>query len=167
MSGATRNFRDAEIWVTDGSPTPKTMMIKLSEGDFAFSKKNNSFTVMNRGKIDSRKQGDETTLDVNFTMKFEQWAFDMGVTGLSPMDILDGTDRAIAAGWVSTDECGPWAITVELRIKNPCAPANYEKLAFNKVHFDSLDFKEGNEYNTVAAKGTALQNEVDSEYVTP
>jgi hypothetical protein len=167
MSGTTRNLRDAEIWVKDGSPTPKTMMLPLTEGDLSFTEKDNSFIVMNRGKIDSRKQGDESVLDLNFTAKFEQWQYAYGATGLSPVDVMCGKAAAIAAGWVNTDTCGPYAVTIEFRIYDPCNRANYELLAFNKVHFNERAFKEGSEYNTIAFKGDALQGSVDSTYVTP
>lgn len=167
MSGTTRNLRDGSIWILDGSPSPKILEIPLSEGDLSFDEKNNSFIVMNRGKIDSRKAGDETVLDLNFTIKFEQWIAAYGTTGLSPIDVMKGSAKALAAGWVNTDPCGPHAVTVQFRIKDPCNPTNYELLNFTKVHFNSFAFKEGNEYNTVAVKGDALQGQVDSSYVTP
>lgn len=167
MSGTTRNLRDGSIWILDGSPSPKIMMIPLSEGDLAFDEKNNSFVIKNRGKIDSRKAGDEEVLDLSFTLKYEQWSAQYGTTGLSPIDVLKGSARAALAGWVNTDPCGPYAVTIQFRMVDPCNPANYELLNFTKVHFDSFAFKEGNEYNTVAAKGTALQGQVDSSYVTP
>ncbi len=167
MSGATRNLRDGSIFVIDGSGTPKVFEALLTEGDLSFTEKDNSFIVMDRGRIDSRKQGDEAVLDINFTIKFQQWSGAYGDTGLSLIDVLTGTARARAAGYISTDQCGPWAVTIEFRIQDPCNKANYEKLNFVKVHISERAFKEGNEYNTVAVKGDALQGSVDSEYVTP
>lgn len=167
MSGTTRNLRDAEIWVLDGSPTPKAMILPLTDGDLAFNEKDNEFIIMNRGKIDSRKQGDETVLDLSFTAKFEQWKNSYGATGLSPIDVTCGKAPAAAAGWISTDQCGPYAVTIQFRIYDPCNRANYELLTFSKVHFMERSFKEGNEYNMISFKGTALQGTVDSQYITP
>lgn len=167
MSGTTRNLRDAEIYILDGNAVPNELLIPISEGDLAFTEKNNSFIVMNRGRIDSRKQGDETALDLNFSIKFEQWQYKSGTTGLSPIDVLKGSAVAVAAGWVSTDTCGPWAVTLEFRMYDPCNKANYERLRFIYVHVDEFAFKEGSEYNSVAIKGTALQGSVESTYVTP
>ncbi len=167
MSGTTRNLRDGSIWIVDGSPVPKIMEVPLSEGDLAFTEKNNSFIIKNRGRIDSRKAGDEEVLDISFTLKYEQWKNAYGTTGLSPIDVLKGSQAAADAGWINTDQCGPYAVTIQFRMVDPCNPANYELLAFAKVHFDELAFKEGSEYNTVAVKGTALQGQVDQSYVTP
>jgi hypothetical protein len=167
MSGSTRNLRDGKVIIQDGSPSPKQLEIPIAEGDLAFTQKSPSFVVLNRGRIDSRKQGDETPLDVSFTGKFEQWSGNYGSTGLSPVDVMDGTQKAIDAGWISTDPCGPWAIDVLFQMQNPCNKAEFEQLTFRKVHFDEIAFKEGNEYNTFAPKGTALQPKVESTFVTP
>lgn len=167
MGGTTRNLRDAEIWVLDGSPTPKAMILPLTEGDLSFTEKDNDFIVMNRGKIDSRKQGDEAVLDISFTAKFEQWQNAYGTAGLSPVDVMCGKAAALAAGWVNTDPCGPWAITIQFRIYDPCNRANYELLTFSNVHFTERAFKEASEYNSVSFKGTALQGSVNASYVTP
>ncbi len=165
MIGTTRNLRDATMFIRDGSPSPNEMEIPLSEGDLKFTEKKNAFVVYNRGKIHSRKQGDEAVLDLSFTIKFEQWQYRQGITGLSPIDALKISEVAKTAGWVSTDPCGPNAVTVIFRIYNPCNRAEYEDLTFNKVHFMEFAFSEGNEYNTVAVKGDALQGEVQSTFV--
>jgi len=164
MSGTTRNLRDATMFIEDGSPVPNSMEIPLSEGDLKFTEKNNSFIVLNRGKIDSRKQGDESVLDLSFTLKFEQWKYRQGITGLSPIDALKGSSVASAAGWVNSDPCGPYAVTIRFRIYNPCNRTQYEDMLFTKVHIDEFAFSEGNEYNTVAVKGTALQGQVDATF---
>ncbi len=160
MSGTTRNLRDATVFIEDGSPVPNQMEVPLSEGDLKFTQKDNSFTVFNRGKIDSRKAGDEATLDLSLTLKYEQWGYRQGVTGLSPIDVLQGSQLALNAGWVNSDPCGPYAVTLRFRMYNPCNRSQYEDLVFTKVHITEFAFAEGSEYNTVALKGEALQGKV-------
>lgn len=167
MSGATRNLRDGAIFIEDGSAIPKIFEALLTEGDLAFTEKDQSFIVMDRGRIDSRKQGDESVLDINFTAKFQQWSGAYGDTGLSLIDVLTGSARARAAGYVSTDQCGPWAVTVKFRVVDPCNKANAEVFTFSNVHISERAFKEGSEYNTVAVKGDALQGTVVATYETP
>lgn len=162
----TRNLRDGSIIIKDGSGSPKTLTIPISEGDFAFTVNKPTFVVMNRGVIDSRKSGDQTPTDISFSSKFEQWSYASGAsTGLSVRDVIDGTAAAVAAGWVSTDACGPWSVTIEFRIADPCNAGHYEALTFSKFHADSVQFKEGNEYNTLSLSGRALVPEPARTYV--
>lgn len=161
----TRNLRDGSIIIKDGSGTPKTLLIPISEGDMAFNVKKPSFTVMNRGVIDSRKAGDQTPTDVSFSIKFEQWSFASASTGISVYDALNGSGGAASAGWVSTDPCGPFAVTIEFRIADPCNPGHYESLQFLKFHAEQTGFKEGGEYNSLSISGAALVPEPVRTYV--
>jgi hypothetical protein len=165
MSGTTRNMRDGTIIIRDGSPTPKTLTIKIDEGNFNFSVKTPSFVVMNRGRIDSRKTGDETPTDINFGVKVEQWSFDYVDTGISINDALRGIGGALAAGWVSTDECGPFSVDIEFRMKNPCNPAQYEQLIFRDFHAEQVSFAENAEANTLQVQGNALVAEPERVFV--
>lgn len=159
----TRNLRDGKIILKDGSSTPKILEIPISEGDFAFSLNSPSFIVMNRGKIDSRKQGDEMPSDISFNVKFEQWSYGNGsATGISVADAFQGIGGA--SDWVSTDTCGPFSISIVFEMVNPCATGEKEVLTFGKFHADTLAFKEGNEYNTLSISGKALQQQPTRTY---
>lgn len=162
----TRNLRDGVIIIKDGSGSPKSMTVPISEGDLAFTVNKPTFIVLNRGVIDSRKSGDQTPTDVSFSAKFEQWSYASGAsTGLSVRDVIDGSAAAIAAGWVSTDACGPWSIDIEFRINDPCNSGHYESLTFQKYHADTIGFREGNEYNSLSISGRALVPEPVRTYV--
>ena len=152
----TRNLRDGTITLRDGSATPKTLVIPISTGDFAFDINIPAFIVMNRGKIDSRKTGDEAAIDISFSILFEQWSFGQGLsTGISVADAFQGVGGA--ATWVSTDACGPFSINIQFDMNDPCTPGKKETPLFGKFHADKLAFKEGNESNSLAISGKALQ----------
>lgn len=151
----TRNLRDGSITLRDGSATPKTLTMKITSGDLAFEEDTPTFIVMNRGKIDSRKQGDEVPTPVSWTCLFEQWSYDSGSsTGISPRDALRGIGNA--SNWVSTDACGPYSVDVVFVVQDPCNPGHYEQLVFSKFTPDKISFKEGNETNTLSISGKAL-----------
>ena len=162
VPAVTRNLRDGIIRVMDGTGTPKTLKIKISEGDFSFKVNTPNFIVMNRGVIDSRKKGDETPSDISFTVKFEQWSFDNADAGISIYDALKGVGGA--NDWVSTDGCGPFAVDIMFELINPCDTTKSEKLTFLKFSADSVDFKEGNETNTLTVSGKALVGEPNRSY---
>jgi hypothetical protein len=166
MSNSSRNMRDGTIIIRDGSPTPKTLTLTLDEGNMKFTVKTPSFVVMNRGKIDSRKTGDETPTEVSFGAKVQQWSYDYINTGLSLYDALRGIGGADAAGWISTDECGPFSVDIEFRMANPCNPSQYESLLFKKFHAESVSFSENAEANTLEVSGNALVGEPVRAFVS-
>jgi hypothetical protein len=151
----TRNLRDGTITLRDGSGTPKTLVIPISSGDFSFDINTPSFIVMNRGKIDSRKAGDQQPVDISFSVMFEQWSYGSGLsTGISVADAFLGIGGA--STWVSTDACGPFSVDIQFDMVDPCTPGKKETLVFGKFHADKLSFKEGNEANSLSITGKAL-----------
>ncbi len=159
MTAKTRNLRHGEITIRDGSGTPKELVIKIAEGDMKWSVKRPSMIIKNRGVIDHRREGDQEAMDLSFSAKMEQWSYDDANTGLSPTDVILGTQVAKDAGWVSQDDCGDaWAVSIVFRMYDPC-DANretYEELEFPAFHADSVDGQEGSETNKLDYKGTSL-----------
>jgi hypothetical protein len=121
---------------------------------------------MNRGKIDSRKSGDATPTDISFGIKFEQWNYDYGNTGISLYDALRGTGGAAVANWISADECGPFSVDIEFRMRNPCNPAQYESLLFKDFHAEQVSFSENSEANTLEVQGNSLSGEPERTFVS-
>lgn len=151
-----RNMRDGTIIIQDGSAIPKTLTIPVSEGDFSFTDNENTFIIMNRGRIYGRKLGDESTTQISFTAKFEQWSYAAGAsTGISIRDALRGEGGA--SDWVSTDDaCGPFAVDIIFKIADPCNATNFEVLTFENFHAAQINFREGGEFNSLSVSGEAL-----------
>lgn len=156
-----RNFRDGKLIIQDGTPsTPNQLEILGAEGDFNFTEVENTNIIMSRGKIAGRTTGDEEALSITFSFKFEQWSYEAGegvdpaIYGISPVDALK--QRGGAAAWVSTAACGPYSVDLILEIDNACGGVGKEVLTFQKFHADSIDFSEGDEFNTISVTGTAL-----------
>ncbi len=167
----TRNLRDATLKIVDGTAdTPLYLEIPIMDGDLSWSEKHPTMIVKNRGKIDSRKEGDEEAMEVSFSFLFEQYQFATGeATGVSVHDALYGTGGAAAEGaaWVSTDSCGPYAIDLEFTIANPCADGEAEVLTFPKFHADKFDFKEASEANKCTVSGSSLAQVPGRDYTGP
>ena len=170
MAG-TKNLRDATLIIQDGSsPTKKTLTIPIMDGNLTYTVTDPSFTVRNRGKIVTRKKGDETEIDVSFSFKFNQWQYDSGAsTGLSVVDVLRGQAPAVAASWVTTDatsNCAPWAIDLVYRLFDTCdQDGDYEQLILEKFHAETTKFTEGNEASMIEVTGKCLSFEPVRSFV--
>jgi hypothetical protein len=152
----TRNLRNGLLILRDGTGTPNELQIPIQDGDLSFTVAKPTFTIRNRGKIDHRRDGDETEMQISFSFKFEQWSYNNANTGISPSDVL--LKQGGASAWNSTDPvaCGPWAIDLVFRIHVPCTPTSYEQLVFPKFHAESLQFSEAAEANTIQVSGSSL-----------
>lgn len=154
---STRNLRHGKLIIRDGNtPTANELVIPIQDGDLDFTITYPTFTVKNRGKIDHKRTGDETEIDIKFSFKFEQWAYASGAsTGVSPVDAL--TKKGGAAAWVSSGpSCGPYSIDLVFQVTDPCDDTKAEQLVFPAFNVESLNFKEGSEFDTVSVTGKAL-----------
>ena len=167
MSASTRNLRHGKLIIRDGTiPTANQLIIPIMDGDLDFTITKPTFIVKNRGRIDHKREGDETEIDIKFSFKFEQWSYASGAsTGVSPSDAL--LKQGGAAAWITTGpSCGPYAIDLLYQITDPCNALNYEQLIFTAFNPDSLNFKEGSEFNTINVTGKALDFMPDRSWVT-
>lgn len=159
MAASTRNLRHGKLILRDGTPvTPLELIIPIMDGDLDFTITIPTFIVKNRGKIDHKREGDETEVDIKFSFKFEQWSYATGAaTGISPADVLLHTGGASA--WISSGpSCGPFAIDLVYQIADPCGSGAYEELVFTAFNPESVNFKEASEFNTISVSGKALTN---------
>lgn len=157
MAASTRNLRHGKITLRDGTPTtPNELVIPIQDGDLDFTITYPTFIVKNRGKIDHKRTGDEVEIDIKFSFKFEQWSYASGAaTGTSPVDAL--TKKGGASAWVSTGpSCGPYSIDLIFDLINPCNASESERLVFPAFNVETLNFKEGSEFDSVSVAGKAL-----------
>lgn len=156
MAASTRNLRHGTLILRDGTPvTPLALTIPIAEGDLDFTITKNIINVMNRGKIDHKREGDEVEMDIKFSFKFEQWSYASGsATGTSPIDAL--LKQGGASAWVSTGvSCGPFAVDLVFQVKDPCSATAYEQLVFSGFVPESVNFKENGDANMVSVSGKA------------
>lgn len=166
---SVRNLRDGIITLRDGSPVPKELEIVLDEGDLSFTEREPIFAVKDRGEVDSWSLADEEPTPVSFTIKFQEWTSSHATDVTAPRDALRKAGNA-ASGmtneWISThdDACGPYCVDIVFDILNPCGSGR-ERIIFESVHCDELTFTEGDEYDTIAVSGQALNARVESTHL--
>lgn len=155
-SSIVKNKRDGKLVIKDGSLTPQTLELTFAEGDLSivFPKTGEPIPIKDRtGALSHIKAGDAFADfgRVSFTFKY---------TDKDPVEALKcGTVAGNA--WVSTasgDNTIPASyktVDLEFTIYDQDGVTVAETWTITKVWFNpgSINFKEGDEANTVSAEG--------------
>ena len=158
VSNVTRNLRDGELIIKDGSLTPATLTVLLDEGDLTWTQRQNTIEVKDRGSIAAGhiRKGDEESVSLSFTAKWTQL---LGVAAdpLDPYQLYEMLMFLPAAGIQSTSNPGEQeTLTFEFTVLDPAGAAT-EKIVFQKVYRESLTMSEGDDANLIAFTGRAFE----------
>ena len=118
--------------------------VSIGDGDRKYSENNQYKYDLDRGQLDTVRDGDEVPMDVN--MNFT-WAYTKSGTGepISPEEAIKGIGAA--AEWVSTGApCEPYAVDLEIRNVPKCAAQYKETYLFPMFRAEKRDhdFKNAN-----------------------
>lgn len=138
LGAGTYNSGNAEGAVTINSCQ---LEVKIGEGNLSWSEKKEYEYLLDRGDLDTVKEGNEVPVEVSMEFVYEH------VTTGTSEDISpgDAVKRLGAASeWVSSsaDQCEPYAVDVVVVHESPCASAGIqdETLTFQDFRFESLDY---------------------------
>jgi len=117
--------------------------IKVGDGNITYTEHRNYEYMLDRGDLDTVREGDEVPMDVKLDCTYEH--ITTGTSeDISPMDALKGTGEA--SGWVSSasDPCEPYAIDIEVEHIPPCGGAQKELTLFPDFRAETkeINFKE-------------------------
>lgn len=140
------DLKNTSIKLVDGTtPTANELEIKIGEGDVTWDETRNVEYILDRGRIDEVRLGDEVPMDVNFDFNWEFLSGDTSSAGALPTveDVLK--NRGNASTWISTDPdtCRPYAIDILLENVPPCgsggAPAEQEYITLPDFRWATLN----------------------------
>lgn len=124
--------------------------VTIGEGNLTWTEAKEYEYLLDRGDLDTVKEGDEQPLEVSLEFVYEHV-----LTGTSesvtPVDAVKGTGGA--AEWVTsaTDQCEPYAVDMEIVHCVPCGSDEDEQITFPDFRFESLEFDLGEA--TIAVSG--------------
>ena len=74
ISNVTRNLRDGELVIRDGSETPLTLTVILDEGDLTWTQRQRTIEIKDRGSIAQghTRKGDEESISISFSARWTQ-----------------------------------------------------------------------------------------------
>jgi hypothetical protein len=151
-SPLTRNLRDGQMVVKDGSGTPKTVTLTLDEGDLNWNEPLETVEVKDRGTLDHTRPGDEMSGDISFSLKWNQ-LISFTVTSGDGNTFYEMINN-VGSAYTSTSSTGQrFTLLMEFTVTSPSGSGS-EKIAFSKVYKKDLNMAEGADYNTISFSGT-------------
>lgn len=114
------DIKNATITIKDGTtPTPLSLEIKVGEGNITFVERIAREYALDKGRLDTVRNGDEAPVDVSLEFQWEWLKADTGLPP-TPVDVL--YRRGEAAAWLSSssDPCEPYCVDIEILINADC-----------------------------------------------
>lgn len=132
------------INIKDGSTF--SIAVKLGEGNITWDEKVNRQYILDRGNLDTVRNGDQVPVDVSIDSEWLHLT-GQGMTGATPTVEDALKRRGPAAGWVSSssDPCEPFAVDIELVFDPDCATDMRETITLADFRYESVahDLKAG------------------------
>jgi len=141
----TPAIQTGSVPVDDAVITFSSQMIeiKIGDGNITYTENTNYDYELDRGVLDTVREGDQAPIDVNVDFVYEYITTGTGEE-ITPMDALKG--KGGAAGWVSSssDPCEPYSIDIEVVYTPPCGGSEKEITLFPEFRPDTkeVDFGE-------------------------
>jgi hypothetical protein len=153
----TRNLRDGELLIKDGSTSPQTLTVLLDEGDLSWTHKQHTIEVKDRGSIANghTRPGDDEATTLSFSAKWTQ-LIGKSHNAADPLTLYEALMFQTGASVQSTSKPGEQnTLTLEFTVTDPAGIAN-EKIVFTKVYRESLTMSEGEKTNLIAFSGRSF-----------
>jgi hypothetical protein len=113
--------------------------VTIGEGNLTWTEAKEYEYLLDRGDLDTVKEGDEQPLEVSL-----EFVYDFVTTGtgesITPVDAVKGTGGADE--WVSSssDLCEPYAVDMVVRHCVPCGSDEDEEVTFPDFRYESLEY---------------------------
>jgi len=142
----TNNIEFSPAWGTNTPSAadvitflPQRIDVTIGEGNLTWTEAKEYEYLLDRGDLDTVKEGDEQPLEVSLEFVFDFVATGTGET-VTPVDAVKGSGGA--AEWVSSssDLCEPYAVDMQILHCVPCGTAEDEDIIFPDFRFESLEY---------------------------
>jgi len=119
----------------------RVLLVKTGSGNLTYSEKVTREYELERGKIDSVRDGDDEPLEVNLGFTWEWLKSSSTEATPTVRDVLKRT--GVAWNWMSSsnDPCEPYAVDIRVDLKAECQGAGIlgERLIFPDFRYESFD----------------------------
>lgn len=142
----TTNIVFTPAW---GTPTPvvsdtlafqaNEVEVKIGDGNLTYTENKEYEYELDRGVLDTVKQGDDQPMDVSIDFVYEFVTTGTG-EAITVVDALKGIGGASEFVSSSTDLCEPYAVDIEIDNNPVCGATQKEITTFPDYRWDSLEF---------------------------
>lgn len=129
------SLKHASLLIKDATSSSTGTTIRFGDGNFTWTNAKQYDYILERGKLDTVREGDDVPCNVSFDGRWEHW------TGDDPESILTNNYGAGTHESVATDPCEPYACTLELEVAQTCGEAKTgSKWTFKDFRYESVAF---------------------------
>ena len=117
------------------------LIIKLGDGNLTFRATKNREYFLDRGILDSVRDGDEVPVEITMDCVWEELQGSAGSTAATPTPYDVFQHEGGAVDWVTsaTDTCEPFAVDIELVHTPDCTTFAAETILFADFRYESID----------------------------
>jgi hypothetical protein len=113
--------------------------IKIGEGNLKYTENKEYDYLLDRGDLDTVREGDEKPLDIDL-----EFVYEFVTTGTSesitPVDALKQQGNADEWVTAASDTCEPYAVDLEIEHNPPCGTAQTETTLLPDFRYEKLEF---------------------------
>lgn len=125
---------DAVITVTG-----RTLEINVGDGNLTWSEKKEYNYDLNRGNLDTVREGNQVPMDVAINMVYEFIKAASGDTSPTPSEVLKQSGLASTWESSSSDACEPYAVDIEIEHTPICTGTDKELVVLPDFRQESVD----------------------------
>ncbi len=118
---------------------PQQVEIKVGEGNVTFSEKRNMTYELDRGTLDSVRQGDDVPVEVKLEFVYEFVKASNG-EAVTPVEAIKGINGASTFITSSSDSCEPFSVTIVIEHRVPCGDTDGEITPMTDFRWEGLDY---------------------------
>lgn len=135
---------------------PRRLEVGVGEGNFSYDEAKNREYILDRGAIDTVRDGDEAPIDVTLDFK---WEYITGPANGTPTveDVLKKTGQA--ANWTSSasDACEPYAVDIRIVYDPGCGADGLEEILLPDFRYEKLSHNARDGQVSCTGKCNALE----------
>lgn len=136
---------------------PAQIEIKIGEGNLTWTENRELEYVLDRGDLDTVRQGDQQPLELNLDFVYEFYTTTGGSFDPTPVDFLKRIGDAVNLANTAADPCEPFAVDVEIEYTPACESVDIETLLFPDFRYESLEFDLSEATISVTGKCNAVE----------
>jgi hypothetical protein len=153
VTETVKGVRDNAMTLTFAS---QEVEIKVGDGDVTYTENTEYIYDLDRGDLDTVREGDQVPMDVSFDIVYEH--ITTGTSeNIAPMDALKR--KGSASEWVSsaTDKCEPYAVDIEITHTPPCGTSELETTTFPDFRSESREISFADSVISVSGRCNAVE----------